>query len=161
MLKLSGEALMGKLDFGTDPEEVERISREVGIIRDRGVEVAIVVGAGNIYRGVDGAAQGMDRATGDWFGNVGLVTDLVPRAPFDPRRAVAMVCGPEVMMRHTVAALQKRGVADSRIYVSMERNMKCGTGICGHCQYGPHFICRDGPVFRFDDIAPFFGKGEV
>ena len=103
----------------------------------------------------------VDRATGGWFGNVGLVTDLVPRAPFDPRRAVAMVCGPEVMMRHTVAALQKRGVADSRIYVSMERNMKCGTGICGHCQYGPHFICRDGPVFRFDDIAPFFGKGEV
>ena len=68
MLKLSGEALMGKLDFGTDPEEVERISREVGIIRDRGVEVAIVVGAGNIYRGVDGAAQGMDRATGDYMG---------------------------------------------------------------------------------------------
>ncbi len=68
MLKLSGEALMGKLDFGTDPEEVERIARQIGIIRDRGVEVAIVVGAGNIYRGVDGAAQGMDRATGDYMG---------------------------------------------------------------------------------------------
>ena len=68
MLKLSGEALMGKLEFGTDPEEVERIARQIGIIRDRGVEVAIVVGAGNIYRGVDGAAQGMDRATGDYMG---------------------------------------------------------------------------------------------
>jgi uridylate kinase len=68
MLKLSGEALMGELDFGTDPKEVERIARQVGIIRDRGVEVAIVVGAGNIYRGVDGAAQGMDRATGDYMG---------------------------------------------------------------------------------------------
>lgn len=68
MLKLSGEALMGKLDFGTDPEEVERIARQIGVIRDRGVEVAIVVGAGNIYRGVDGAAQGMDRATGDYMG---------------------------------------------------------------------------------------------
>ena len=68
MLKLSGEALMGQLDFGTDPEEVERIARQIGIIRDRGIEVAIVVGAGNIYRGVDGAAQGMDRATGDYMG---------------------------------------------------------------------------------------------
>ncbi len=68
MLKLSGEALMGKLDFGTDPEEVDRIARQIGIIRDRGVEVAIVVGAGNIYRGVDGASQGMDRATGDYMG---------------------------------------------------------------------------------------------
>ncbi|HMU26565.1 MAG TPA: UMP kinase [Solirubrobacterales bacterium] len=68
MLKLSGEALMGKLEFGTDAQEVERIARQIGIIRDRGVEVAIVVGAGNIYRGVDGAAQGMDRATGDYMG---------------------------------------------------------------------------------------------
>lgn len=68
MLKLSGEALMGRLDFGTDPEEVERVARQVGKIRDRNVEVAIVVGAGNIYRGIDGAAQGMDRATGDYMG---------------------------------------------------------------------------------------------
>ena len=52
-------------------------------------------------------------------------------------------------------------VPPDRVYVSLERNMNCGFGRCGHCQYGPHFICRDGPVFRFDDIAPFFGKGEV
>ena len=77
MLKLSGEALMGKLDFGTDPDEVERIARQICFIRDRGVEVAIVVGAGNIYRGVDGAAQGMDRATGDYMGMLATVLNAL------------------------------------------------------------------------------------
>ena len=111
-----------------------------------------VVGSGDAH-GVDGRVVDKPaeifKTTGGWFGNVGLVTDLVPRAPFDPRRAVAMVCGPEVMMRHTVAALQKRGVADSRIYVSMERNMKCAIGQCGHCQLSTDFVCRDGPVATY------------
>ncbi len=103
----------------------------------------------------------VDRATGAWFGNVGVVTAMIPRAPFDPRSTIAMVCGPEVMMRFTVEALRKRGVADDAIYLSLERNMKCGTGFCGHCQFGPFFICKDGPVFRFDQVAPFFGRWEV
>lgn len=103
----------------------------------------------------------VDRATSGWHGNVGVVTTLVSHAPFDPHDAVAMVCGPEVMMRFTMQALQKRGVDPQRIYLSMERNMKCATGFCGHCQYGSHFICRDGPVFRFDQIAPIFGSWEV
>lgn len=77
MLKLSGEALMGKLDFGTDPDEVQRIARQLGVIRSRGVEVAIVVGAGNIYRGIDGAAQGMDRATGDYMGMMATVLNAL------------------------------------------------------------------------------------
>ncbi|HTU14054.1 MAG TPA: UMP kinase [Solirubrobacterales bacterium] len=77
MLKLSGEALMGKLDFGTDPDEVERVARQLGVIRGRGVEVAIVVGAGNIYRGIDGAAQGMDRATGDYMGMMATVLNAL------------------------------------------------------------------------------------
>ena len=77
LLKLSGEALMGKLDFGTDPAEVERIARQLGVIRSRGVEVAIVVGAGNIYRGIDGAAQGMDRATGDYMGMMATVLNAL------------------------------------------------------------------------------------
>ena len=64
-------------------------------------------------------------------------------------------------MRFSVAELQRRGVAAENIFVSMERNMKCGTGFCGHCQFGPIFICRDGPVFRFDRIQQFFGKWEV
>ncbi len=103
----------------------------------------------------------VDRATHDWHGNVGVVTTLIPHAPFAPHDAIAFVCGPEVMMRFTVQALEKRGVTMESIYVSMERNMKCATGFCGHCQYGPHFICKDGPVFRFDQIAPIFGKWEV
>jgi uridylate kinase len=77
MLKLSGEALMGKLDFGTDPDEVERVARQLGVIRERGVEVAIVVGAGNIYRGIDGAAQGMDRTTGDYMGMMATVLNAL------------------------------------------------------------------------------------
>jgi uridylate kinase len=77
MLKLSGEALMGDLDYGTDPGEVQRIAKQVGEIRDRGVEVAIVVGAGNIYRGLDGAAGGMDRATGDYMGMLATVLNAL------------------------------------------------------------------------------------
>jgi uridylate kinase len=77
LLKLSGEALMGQLDFGTDAAEVERIARQVAAVRDRGVEVAIVVGAGNIYRGIDGAAQGMDRATGDYMGMLATVLNAL------------------------------------------------------------------------------------
>jgi uridylate kinase len=77
MLKLSGEALMGGLDFGTDGSEVDRIARQVAAVRERGVEVAIVVGAGNIYRGLDAAAGGMDRATGDYMGMLATVLNAL------------------------------------------------------------------------------------
>jgi NAD(P)H-flavin reductase len=103
----------------------------------------------------------VDSATGEWRGNVGVVTTLIPRAPFDPLHTVALVCGPEIMMRFTVLELQKRGIALENIYISMERNMKCAVGFCGHCQFGPTFICKDGPVFRFDQIRPFFETREV
>jgi NAD(P)H-flavin reductase len=103
----------------------------------------------------------VDRALADWRGNVGVVTTLVGRASFDPSTCVAMVCGPEIMFRFTVMELQKRGVANDRIYVSMERNMKCAIGFCGHCQYGPTFVCKDGPVFRYDRITSLLGKSEV
>ena len=103
----------------------------------------------------------VDRATGRWHGNVGVVTALIPRAPFDPRATLALVCGPEIMMRFTTQALQRRGMDAERIYLSLERNMKCGIGLCGHCQYGPHFICRDGPVFRFDRVQAAFDEREV
>jgi NAD(P)H-flavin reductase len=103
----------------------------------------------------------VDRATGDWRGNVGVVTTLISRAPFYPPETVAMVCGPEVMMRFTVQELQKRGVPTEQTFVSMERNMKCATGFCGHCQFGPKFICKDGPVFSYDQVQPFIGKWEI
>src|SRR6266516_2945386 len=77
LLKLSGEALMGDLDYGTDAEAVQRIARQVAAIRGRGVEVAIVVGAGNIYRGLEAAAEGMDRATGDYMGMMATVLNAL------------------------------------------------------------------------------------
>jgi NAD(P)H-flavin reductase len=103
----------------------------------------------------------VDRATPGWRGNVGVVTALIPRAPFDPFSALALVCGPEVMMRFAVQALLEGGVAARNIFASMERNMKCGIGLCGHCQFGPHFICKDGPVFRGDLIAGLLDKKEI
>ena len=103
----------------------------------------------------------VDHAVADWRGNVGVVPALIPRAPIDPDHAVAMVCGPEIMMRFTIDALGQRGLAPERIFISMERNMKCAIGLCGHCQFGPAFVCRDGPVFRFDRIAPFFDIREI
>jgi NAD(P)H-flavin reductase len=103
----------------------------------------------------------VDRALRWWRGNVGVVTTLIPKADFDPTSTIAMMVGPEIMMRFTIAELQKRGLPDESIYISMERNMKCGVGLCGHCQLGPFFVCKDGPVFRYDRVKPFLGKGEI
>ena len=103
----------------------------------------------------------VDRATRDWRGNVGVVTTLIPRVPFDPYHTVAMVCGPEVMIRYTVMELERRGVAQDQIFVSLERNMKCGVGFCGHCQHGPNFVCKDGPVFPFSRVRDLLGQREV
>ncbi len=103
----------------------------------------------------------VDAASVGWRGYVGVVTTLIPRAVFDPAEAIAFVCGPEVMMRFTIAELQDRGVSPESIYISMERNMKCAVGFCGHCQFGPAFICKDGPVFRYDEVAPLLRIREV
>lgn len=99
----------------------------------------------------------VDGAGSDWRGRVGLVTGLIPSARFDPARALAMIVGPELMMRFTVAALRERGLPAERIYVSLERSMKCATAHCGHCMLGPEFVCKDGPVFRYDRIARWLG----
>lgn len=103
----------------------------------------------------------VDRALRPWKGNVGVVTTLIPKVPFDPHSAVAMICGPEVMMRYTALELHKRGVVENDIFVSMERNMKCGIGLCGHCQFGPTFICKDGPVFTYSRLKHLLPKGEI
>jgi len=103
----------------------------------------------------------VDRGTRGWRGNVGVVTTMIGRSPFDSTNAVAMACGPEVMMRFAVMEFQRRGLSTQDIFLSMERNMKCAIGFCGHCQYGPAFICKDGPVFRFNRIEPIFGKAEI
>lgn len=91
----------------------------------------------------------VDTAPTSWSGTVGVVTALLPTAPFDPSRTVALLCGPEIMMRFAAAALVDRGVDPARIQVSLERNMQCGCGLCGHCQLGPLLLCRDGPVVPY------------
>lgn len=96
-----------------------------------------------------------------WRGHVGVVTTLFRHARLQPARSVAMVCGPEIMMRFAARELETLGVATSDIYLSMERNMKCAIGFCGHCQWGPHFICKDGPVFPYDRIRPLLGRHEL
>jgi len=94
----------------------------------------------------------VDHADADWRGHVGVVMPFIARAVFDPLQAIALVCGPEVMMRFAAAALRDAGIAEEAIHLSMERNMKCAIGQCGHCQFGPIFICRDGPVLRYDRL---------
>ena len=98
----------------------------------------------------------VDRSAPGWMGNVGVVTLLLERLrSFDARNTVLLCCGPEVMMKFTVMAAFNRGLKPEQIWVSMERNMQCAVGLCGHCQLGPAFVCKDGPVFRYDQIAPY------
>ena len=103
----------------------------------------------------------VDAATRNWMGDVGVVTKLIAKASFDPLNVVALICGPEIMMRFTIQELEKNEIKSDKIFLSMERNMKCAVGFCGHCQYGPHFICKDGPVFRYDQVQSLLGKREV
>lgn len=103
----------------------------------------------------------VDRADRSWTGNVGVVTALLRRATFDPANTTALVCGPEAMMRFTARELERLGVAPPEIAVSVERNMKCAVAQCGHCQLGPIFACREGPVVRFDRAAPLILTREL
>ena len=138
---------LGKLVFlygARTPDDI-LYRRELELWRHRGLQIDVTV----------------DRATSSWLGHVGVVTTLIQRAPFDSGNVIAMVCGPEVMMRYAVFELQKRGVPATSIFLSMERNMKCAVGFCGHCQFGPEFICKDGPIFRYDRIANWFGIREL
>jgi NAD(P)H-flavin reductase len=92
---------------------------------------------------------------------VGVVPDLVPDEPLDPARTFVFICGPEVMMRYTLRPLQRQGVPDARIFLSIERNMKCAVAFCGHCQFGPVFVCKDGPVLALDRLRPWFFTREL
>lgn len=103
----------------------------------------------------------VDMASREWRGDVGVVTRLIERADFEPDETVAFVCGPEMMMRFAARELIDEGVRPKQVFVSLERNMRCATGLCGHCQYGPEFICRDGPVLSFDRVAPLIEVPEL
>src|SRR5581483_5607101 len=111
-------------------------------------------------RGIEVGVTG-DSAGPEWLGHVGVVTHLVARAELDAGNTAALLCGPEIMMRFAVAALAKRGVREAQVHVSMERNMQCGIGHCGHCQLGPTLVCRDGPVYRWSELAPWLAIREL
>jgi len=132
--------------YGTRSPEHILYARELARWREKGRgEIAVTV----------------DHATAGWAGPVGVVTDLLHEGLFDPDNTVAFLCGPEVMMRFAVSALMDRGIPASAIHISMERNMKCATGHCGHCQFGREFICKDGPVFPFERVRDLFGIREL
>ncbi len=95
----------------------------------------------------------VDVAGPGWTGEVGLITQLLGALDLDPAVTVALVCGPEVMMRFSARMLVERGVPPERIALSVERNMECGVGLCGRCQLGPFIVCRDGPVLTWDRLA--------
>lgn len=98
----------------------------------------------------------VDRSQAGWPGNVGVVPLLVDRLrPLAPGNTTLLLCGPEVMMRYTVRSALGRGLPKDRIWVSLERNMQCAVGLCGHCQLGPAFVCKDGPIFRYDRIERY------
>lgn len=96
-----------------------------------------------------------------WVGPVGLVTTLLDDVALDPTRTTLFTCGPEVMMRATARAMLQRGVPASRLHVTLERNMRCGVGTCGHCQLGPVFVCRDGPVFAWPEVEHLLATPEL
>ncbi len=126
------------------PDEIV-FADEAALWRDAGADVRVTV----------------DRAVAGWTGHVGVVTQLIDRLDIDPAATLALVCGPEVMMRLTARALSDRGVAPGSIRISLERNMRCGIAECGHCQLGPLLLCRDGPVVSYQRAAPLLAIKEL
>ena len=103
----------------------------------------------------------VDEASPGWLYGEGVVTTLFPKAGLEPGRTTAFMCGPEIMMKFAGIGLREIGVPAERIWLSTERHMECGIGLCGHCQLGPYFVCKDGPVFRYDEIAPLMEVREL
>jgi len=103
----------------------------------------------------------VDRGDSSWKGHIGVVTALFSYIKLDTRATVAYVCGPEIMMRYTIDELERRGLSQDQIYLSMERNMKCAVGFCGHCQMGPTFICKEGPVYPLPRVRPLLERKEL
>lgn len=102
-----------------------------------------------------------DRADKSWRYHVGVVTELFHEVRINPARTAVLMCGPEIMMRLGAPILIDRGIPATSIYVSLERHMECGIGLCGHCQMGPYFLCKDGPVMRYDRVAQWLERAGV
>ncbi|TAJ31839.1 MAG: Ni/Fe hydrogenase subunit gamma [Nitrospirae bacterium] len=102
-----------------------------------------------------------DQPDKTWHDHVGVVTELFEQVAIDPARTVVLMCGPEIMMRLGAPILLQRGIPATALYLALERHMECGIGLCGHCQMGPYFLCKDGPVMRYEQVAPFLGRPGV
>lgn len=96
-----------------------------------------------------------------WRDHVGVVTELFELVSINPTNTIVLMCGPEIMMRLGVPILMTRGIPATAIFLSLERHMECGVGLCGHCQMGPYFLCKDGPVMRYDRVAQWLGRAGV
>ncbi len=103
----------------------------------------------------------VDQPAAGWDGQVGFVTEPLARLPVDPARTTAFLCGPELMMRFAAQVLLRKGILADDIRVSLERNMQCGIGLCGHCQFGPILVCRDGPVVSYALAGPLLTIREL
>jgi len=143
---LAGRSGGGRLSVAVGARSPEQVifADDLRAWRESGAEVELTV----------------DAAPPGWRGSVGLVTTALSRLAFDPRRAAALVCGPEIMMRLVARHLVDQGLDPDRIRVSLERNMQCGVGLCGHCQLGPFLLCRDGPVRPFAGVAGVLAERE-
>ena len=100
-------------------------------------------------------ATTVDIGDAEWTGNIGVVPVLFYRLRLEPRRTRVLTCGPEVMMRFVIFEALARKISSADIYISLERNMSCALGLCGHCQLGPAFVCKDGPVFSYRQMEPY------
>ncbi len=103
----------------------------------------------------------VDRAEPGWSGRVGLVPRIVDDLDLDPSMTDALLCGPDIMMRLTAESLIGHGVAPDRVQLTLERNMQCGNGLCGHCQLGGLLVCRDGPVVPYSTVAGWLAVEEL
>lgn len=103
----------------------------------------------------------VDHADEHWPGHVGVVTTLIGKNLPDPERSLVCICGPEIMMKYAILELMHAKINENNIYLAMERNMQCAVGFCGHCQYGPYFICKDGPIFSYSKLKYWLAIKEL
>lgn len=145
---LEHRAALGRLTllYGARSPKTILYAHQLDAWRSRGLHIDVTV----------------DRTDLGWLGRVGVVTLLVDRLrPLDPANTIFLSCGPDVMMRYVARSALDRGLRPTQFWVSLERNMQCAVGFCGHCQLGPAFICKDGPVFRYDRMAPYLDTEDL
>jgi NAD(P)H-flavin reductase len=135
-----------------DVQNYKRISIKYGARTSRDIVYKTEIDTWRSRAAHVGVEVSTDVGDETWKGNVGLVTTILRKDDFDIPNGVAVVCGPPIMMKFVTFKLLDLGFKDSQIYLSMEKNMSCGIGKCGHCRIGPHYACKDGPVFTYDKV---------